>query len=98
VNRLPKDADAVEVSAPAVLSIRQLARYLRVGFYAARGLVESGAIPARKIGPTWRITRKSADEFLEGKQTTRTDDRGHIRLRLEAVRRLRTLDESARMR
>jgi excisionase family DNA binding protein len=72
------------------MSIRQLARHLHVHFYVARSLVESRQIPARKIGASWRITRRAADAYLETdipptKQTTRTDDPRRARTRLEAV-------------
>lgn len=55
----------VREQAPDVMSIRQLARYLRVHFYTARRLVESREIPARKIGASWRVTRRVADAYLE---------------------------------
>ncbi len=56
-------------SSPAYLSVREVAKLLRVSRRTAYALVESGALPALRLTPTgaWRIPAADLERFLETK-------------------------------
>jgi len=49
---------------PEFLTVRELARYLRVSLRTAYQLVSSGAVPAVKVGGQHRIPRAELDQRL----------------------------------
>src|SRR5437868_6349568 len=51
---------------PRVLTLAELAAYLRVPVADVQPLVESGAIPGRQIGAAWRFSRAAIDDWLAG--------------------------------
>jgi excisionase family DNA binding protein len=55
-----------------VMSLFQLQKYLRLGYYKTLGLLTTGQIPAQKIGTRWRIHRDSAIAWLNsgGKESS----------------------------
>lgn len=53
---------------PAVCSICELAAYLRVGKNTAYELIQTGQIPAVRVGRQFRIRREAVLEFLSGKK------------------------------
>jgi excisionase family DNA binding protein len=60
------DAPAAEPKAPAgeVLTLEEAAELLRVSVDDVRALVESGELPGRRIGATWRLTRTALLAWL----------------------------------
>jgi excisionase family DNA binding protein len=50
--------------APEILTLEELASYLRIGTRTAYRLVSTGAIPAAKVGGQWRISRLELDAQL----------------------------------
>jgi excisionase family DNA binding protein len=53
---------------PELLTLRELAAYLRVSIRTAYQLCYDGAVPAVKVGGSWRIPRAELDAQL-GRQT-----------------------------
>ena len=51
---------------PEVYTIDMAAEYLKVSAQTIRKLIETGELPAVKIGRLWRIRRQDLDELLKG--------------------------------
>lgn len=59
-----------------ILTIDELARYLKVGKTTLYRLAQDGEIPGQKVGKHWRFNRDSIDRWLEeGKRTTVEEER-----------------------
>ena len=56
--------DKDETTALDFLSVNQAAKVLRVGRRTVYRLVETGKVPAKKVGGRWRIPRAGLDEFI----------------------------------
>jgi excisionase family DNA binding protein len=56
---VPRDAEE-----PEVLTLEEAAGLLRVEAEAVRELVESGALPAREVGGSWRLSRRAVLDWL----------------------------------
>ena len=54
-----------------VLTINELARYLKLSKSTLYKLAQEGKIPGQKIGRHWRFRKASIDRWLE--QSTRTE-------------------------
>jgi len=50
---------------PDLLSVKDMQKALRIGRSTAYKLVESGEIPALRIGAIYRIPKKSILEYIE---------------------------------
>jgi general secretion pathway protein A len=57
-------APGVSVPLDHPLTAIEAARYLRVSTKTARALLRSGAIPASKVGRSWRVLRCDLDDFV----------------------------------
>lgn len=51
---------------PELLTLRELADYLRVSIRTAYQLATDGAVPAVKVGGQWRISRAALERQLAG--------------------------------
>ena len=51
---------------PDLLTVRELAEYLRVSLRTAYQLVADGEVPATRVGGQWRIPRAGLDSQLAG--------------------------------
>ncbi|MCG2767609.1 MAG: helix-turn-helix domain-containing protein [Anaerolineae bacterium] len=56
------------------MTVREVAAYLRLSEMTVYRLAQEGAIPAAKIGRTWRFRRDLIDEWFRG--TADTPDAG----------------------
>jgi excisionase family DNA binding protein len=56
---------------PELLTVPELAAYLRVSLRTAYKLAATGAVPGAKVGGQWRIPRAELDRRLE-----KTPERG----------------------
>lgn len=54
---------------PELLTLRELAEYLRVSMRTAYQLVADGAVPAVKVGGQWRIPRGALERRLAEPET-----------------------------
>ena len=57
--QLSRDASGVEV-----LTLAEVAAYLRVSEEAVRELIETQALPARRIGDEWRFLKRAVAKWL----------------------------------
>jgi excisionase family DNA binding protein len=48
---------AEKAAAPEVMSVRELADYLRISVHTVYRLAERGRLPGRKVGKHWRFHR-----------------------------------------
>jgi len=51
---------------PNVLTLEEVASYLRFSQEVIEQLAQNGNIPGRKIGDSWRFLRSAIDEWLKG--------------------------------
>lgn len=54
----------VEEKAGAVMTVSEVSEYLRLGESTVYRLAKDGKMPARKVGGSWRFSRKSLNEWL----------------------------------
>ena len=61
-----------------ILTIREVAEYLKVTERTLYRLAQEAKIPAFKVGASWRFKRVDIDAWIEGQKpgTSRRDDRG----------------------
>ena len=59
-----------------ILTIDELAKYLKVGKTTLYKLAQEGKIPGQKVGKHWRFNRVSIDRWLEEQKPTRDDAKG----------------------
>ena len=50
-----------------ILTVKELAQYLKLAESTIYKLAQDGEIPGRKIGGTWRFYRDSINEWMGGK-------------------------------
>lgn len=48
-----------------ILTVKELARILKITRQQVRKMIRSGEIPAVKVGREWRIPREYLNEFIE---------------------------------
>ena len=61
--------------ADEVLTIPELAEYLKLSKSTVYKLVQEGKIPGQKLGKHWRFLRSVVDNYLSGRN--KTEDLGH---------------------
>lgn len=54
-----------------VLTIRELAKFLRIGINNAYGLVRSGKVRCVRVGRQYRIPRDAVEDYLHQQKTER---------------------------
>lgn len=54
-----------ETPLPAVLTVRELSKMLRIGINGAYQLVRDGTISSVRVGRQYRIPRKAVLQYLE---------------------------------
>ncbi len=59
-------AAAAAPSVPDIMTLSEAAAYMRVGEQDVLDVINSGELKARKIGSSYRISKKAIDEFLAG--------------------------------
>jgi excisionase family DNA binding protein len=58
-----------------ILTIDELAKYLKVGKTTLYRLAQDGKIPGQKVGKHWRFNRDSIDRWLEKREGATIDGR-----------------------
>lgn len=48
-----------------VMTVGEISEYLKLARSTVYRLAQTGEIPARKVGGTWRFSRKQVDRWLE---------------------------------
>ncbi len=59
----------------AVLTIDELAEYLKIAKSTLYKLAQEGRIPGQKVGKHWRFSKAAIDRWLEDSPVTRDDKR-----------------------
>jgi excisionase family DNA binding protein len=59
-------APAAAPSVPDIMTLSEAAAYMRVGEQDILDVINSGELKARKIGSSYRISKKAIDEFIAG--------------------------------
>jgi len=54
----------MEAAAPPVMTITEVAEYLRIPRASVYKLAQQGRIPCQKVGRHWRFRREAVDEWL----------------------------------
>jgi excisionase family DNA binding protein len=54
----------VEVARPAILTVKEVAEYLRMSEAKVYRLVKQGVLPVVRIGKTWRFRKDLLDAWL----------------------------------
>lgn len=54
----------MEATAPPVMTIAEVAEYLRIPRASAYKLAQQGRIPCQKVGRHWRFRREAVDAWL----------------------------------
>jgi excisionase family DNA binding protein len=68
-----------------IMTIEDVAAYLRIPLSSAYKLAQDGKIPGQKVGRHWRFRRETIDHWLDdtngrlGKNTSLQDDDAHER-------------------
>lgn len=53
-------------SETAAMTVREVSDYLQLGVSTVYKLAQEGKLPGRKIGGTWRFSRKELESYLVG--------------------------------
>ena len=59
---------AIQLS--TVLTIDELAEYLKISKSTLYKLAQEGALPAQKVGRHWRFHREAVDQWLRNERTS----------------------------
>ena len=59
----------VEVARPAILTVKEVAEYLRMSEAKVYKLIKEGVLPVVRIGKTWRFRKDLLDAWLEQSST-----------------------------
>lgn len=54
---------------PDVLTVKEIAAYLRADYQVIRSLILMGRIPAFKVGKQWRISKESLSGYINRGET-----------------------------
>jgi excisionase family DNA binding protein len=57
-----------------ILTIRDVAEYLKVTEKTVYGLAQKRKIPCFKVGGQWRFRREDLDDWIKRQQEDRSDD------------------------
>ena len=66
----------VSTTAPAVMTVDEVADYLRIPKASAYKLAQQGKIPCQKVGKHWRFKREAVDRWLEPDRITGEESHG----------------------
>jgi len=62
--------------APAIMTVQELARYLRVHVMTVYRMIQRGDLPAARVGRGWRFRKDQVDRWLEGREVnSHADDK-----------------------
>ena len=65
----------VGVANPAIMTVKEVAKYLRMSEAKIYRLIKEGALPVARIGKTWRFRKDLLDEWL--KECSRSEAKTH---------------------
>lgn len=59
-------------AAPEIMTIEEMAGYLRIPVSTVYRLAQKGRMPASKVGRQWRFSRKALERWIESDSQTNT--------------------------
>lgn len=62
----------------AVMTVDEVAEYLRIPRASVYKLAQQGRIPCQKVGRHWRFRREAVDEWLDNAQVREGNPRGRL--------------------
>lgn len=63
----------MDQASPAVMTVREVAEYVRIPLSSVYKLAQEGRIPCQKAGRQWRFNRQAIDLWLSGMPTAPHD-------------------------
>lgn len=54
--------------APTIMTVQELARYLRVHAMTVYRMIQRGDLPAARVGRGWRFRKDQVDRWLDGRE------------------------------
>ncbi|MEN0066553.1 MAG: helix-turn-helix domain-containing protein [Myxococcota bacterium] len=63
-------------SEPELLTLREVAKLLRVGMKTAYSLVQAGELPGFKVGGQWRFRRADIDAWIDEQMRAAREEQG----------------------
>lgn len=66
----------MDQSDPPVMTIDEVAAYLRIPRASVYKLAQKGKIPAQKVGRHWRFRRETIDQWLSKEPNPRKESHG----------------------
>jgi excisionase family DNA binding protein len=61
---MPRKKKIEERVYPEIMTINELRSFLRVSYGTAMELIDSGKIPARRIGRDWKVPKQAILEYI----------------------------------
>ena len=61
----PGERFPVDATTPSIMTIAEVAQYLRIPRASVYKLAQKGSIPCQKVGRHWRFRREAIDRWLE---------------------------------
>ena len=71
MNRRKKNAQAM---APALMTLEEVASYLRLSKDTVYRMASAGKLPASKVGSQWRFRKVDVDLWLEKNKNVKQDE------------------------
>ena len=71
----------MEEDRPAVMTVEEVAEYLRIPRGSIYKLAQRGGIPCQKVGRHWRFRREAVDRWLERDASSDDSPRREVHLR-----------------
>ena len=63
----------LQSEADEVMTVKEVSVYLRLAQSTVYKLVNEGKLPGRKVGGTWRFSKKGLDVWLRERPSTNTE-------------------------
>lgn len=60
-----RELSSVNYTDDEIMTVNDVAQYLKISVITTYRLVQEGKIPAFKVGRSWRVKRSDLDDFIE---------------------------------
>lgn len=70
---MKSNTDTVTIEADEIMTLREIARYLKVSEKSVLRMAQAGSIPAGKVASQWRFRRSLIENWLAGKMENSPD-------------------------
>lgn len=59
-----------------IMTMKEVADYLKLNEKTAYRLTSEGKLPAFKVGGSWRFRKSEIDQWIKGQSNTKRDEKG----------------------